>query len=459
MMRVHFERACRVTALLCLAVALVLSLQASRDRARTASRVMVRLSTDERGDSAAVALAALRDAVVEGAARGAADTLVLSLDVLPASDVRAALGSMYAARLPLQWRDSTSARGLAVSVSRAAAPGAPLTVRMSGSPSTPSVLRDAGGVLDSVAPNSSGTMSWQLQSATAPLRAQQRGSSATATLPGDAPSRRLFVLGDPGWESKFVVAALEEGGWSVDGTFRISPTGTVVVGVPQKLDTARYAAVIVLDSMAVDAAALTRFVARGGGLVLGGDALRMPSLAALRPARAIERRGGIAGALLTDAPRRGLEAWEVQPSIDAVLLQVDTGDHAHAEPAMLARRVEAGRVVAMPYRDTWRWRMQGSDAGADEHRAWWNSAVMAAVPSIGAAPVTEDVFPGAAAPYADLVARIGAPTAIPATSREAAAFSRTTGSDRSRPLQPILFCGALLLLLAEWSSRRLRGLR
>jgi hypothetical protein len=367
--------------------------------------------------------------------------------------------------LPLRWVDSTGARGLAMSLSRIATPGTPLELRVSAGRRGALVVRDAGGVLDS-ARTDAATASWQLRTSTPPLQVESGSSIATVALPDPGAVRRVLVLGEPGWEGKFVVAALEELGWAVDGSLRVSPSGTVTIGVPRRPDGSRYAAVVVVDSMAVDAAALSAFVTGGGGLVLGGDALRIPALAALRPARGGELRGAVAGGLLTDAPRRGLDAWELDLMPDAVVLAEDAGEHTHREPALIARRNGRGRVVAMPYRETWRWRMQGSDDGAEEHRRWWDVALAAAVPAepdAGRARAQADALPGSAAPYADLVARLGPPQAADVAAvppRRAPDDERGTWGDI--PLVPMprtLLLITLLALVAEWGSRRLHGRR
>lgn len=465
MTRLRVERACRLVAVGCLVALLALTVRASRRERRVPRRALLVLSNAVRADGAARDMSTLRRAVVASGLRaGTPDTLLLSLGAVPPASVRAALHAMRAAGVPVHWRDSTGARGLALSVSRAAVPGAPFDVRVSGAAGRAVLLQDAGGVLDSVV-TPGAVHAWRLQSASAPLRVQMGRGEALGALPDSGVARRLLLVAEPGWESKFVVAALEEAGWLVDGRVRVSPSGSVTVGTPLTLDTARYAAVLVLDSMSVTATALTAltaFVAHGGGLVLGGDALRIPALAALRPARATAVRGGIAGALLTDTPRRGLEAWEVEPATNAVVLQEDRGDHAHAEPALLARRSGAGRVVAMPYRETWRWRMEGSDAGLAEHRTWWHTAVTAAVGGPVARAPAVDALPGAAAPYADLVARSGAPSSVAmATDTTARVLLEADGvaDGSSPPWQPLLLWSTLIALLAEWTSRRLRGLR
>ncbi|GAB1342171.1 hypothetical protein [Gemmatimonas sp.] len=479
MSRPLFERLCRAVALAAVVAGLMASWRTSAtDAGRRARRVVVSLPDSLVVDSVS-AMPLLQSAVVtnasglaeESRSAGLGDTLALRLGVVPSPSLRAALGSVRTSGRPLVWRDETGARGLAAAVSRAAAPGAPIELRVAtargavgGSPSAvPLVLRDAGGVLDSLS-KVGAVEAWRLGSAAGGLELQQGRARVRVAVPDSTRARRLLVMAQPGWEGKFVVAALEEAGWLVDGTMRISPTGAVTIGSPQALDTGRYAAVIVLDSMTVDAARLTRFVNRGGGVVLGGDALRMASLAALRPGRVSVLRGAIAGALLTDAPRRGLEAWEFEPAPDAVVLDTDRGDHAHAEPALVARRVGAGRVIAMPYRETWRWRLQGTDDGLAAHRGWWHGAVVAAtaaaMPSQSAGG--SETYPGSAAPYADLVARVGVPA--PDTAWGAAELARANTREQANGISPflrglVLLVTALVLLVAEWTSRRLRGAR
>lgn len=484
MNRLLVERLCRLLGVLALLVALVVHWRAARaGEAAVPTRRVVRLAEGAGPDSTARALVAVREALLAGApAAGAAagatnaldvttplrdipasrDTLALPLAAVPAAPVRAGLGSVRASGVPLEWLDGTMARGMAASVTRAAVPGAPLDVRVAASAGTSLTLADAGGVLDSVSAPQLVT-TWRLRNAAAPLRVRQGRSAISLPVPDSGAARRLLVLAEPGWEGKFVVAALEEAGWAVDGTLRVSPTGRVTIGAPARLDTVRYAAVVVTDSMPVDGAALSQFVARGGGLLLGGDALRIPGLAALRPARATELRGAIAGGLLTASPRSGLEAWELAMTADALVLETDQSDHGHDEPALVARRVGAGRVVAMPYRESWRWRMQGSDDGMAAHRAWWQGAVALAVPAVGSAmPVAPDRYPGDRAPYADLVARVGHPAPAlrePSGGDPGGDDGRGVG-DIPFVMRPwVLLLTALLALLAEWGSRRLRGAR
>jgi hypothetical protein len=119
-----------------------------------------------------------------------------------------------------------------------------------------------------------------------------------------------------------------------------------------------------------------------------------------------------------------------------------------------ARRVARGRVIQSGYRDSWRWRMGGADADpVASHRAWWASLVssVAYAPSV---PVAGDVALGAGAdpaPYASLVAMLGAPSARPAD---------VGASERRRDRwNAALFAVLLLALLGEWGSRRLGARR
>jgi len=460
------ERAGRALALGALALAAWQAVRDRHDAATDAGRVRVTSvrveAADHTDDRLRSVVAPLRAAVVARAARGGEDTLALSLSHVPRATVRGALSVLPLAGVPVRWVDSTGSRGLALAIAPAGGPRGGYVVRASAGPATqPLVLRDGGGLLDSLpaaapAGVTAGRVdaTWRIASIASPLEARVGGGRATVTLPDTLAPKRLLVMAQPGWESKFAVAALEETGWRVDGTLRVSPTGAVQLGVPQRPDTARYAAVLVLDSMAVDAAALSRFVTAGGGLVL-----------ALRPVRATALRGGVAGALLTASPRRGLEAWEFAVMPGRTVLLADTGEVTgevtHAEPSVVVGRIGAGRVVAVAYRDTWRWRMQGTDDGAADHRAWWGDVVGAVAPDAArparAAPAAEATAgPGDAAPYADLVAVLGAPS--PAEAEASPPTAPTSRVPRG-PSPALLFVAAALALLAEWSSRRLRGLR
>ena len=468
------ERMLRTVALLALALAMY---RASRPvGARHAPPSVLRWSARELSDSAATAMSS---ALVREVLASAGDTqprrVNIELSAVPGSRARGLLGAARGADLAIAWIDRTQAAGFALSATAVAGPSRAVDVRVAGSrvhvPSRippvvpPLVLRDAGGTLDSI--DNTPRAAWRLTSASPPLRASIGATEARVPIRVPDLTRRVMLIAQPGWESKFVAAALEESGWQVDGSYRVSPRTSVTLGAPMRLDTARYAVVVLLDSMAFDATPLIRFVRQGGGLVLGGDALRVPSLAAISPARATVIRGALAGALLTDVPQRGLEAWELTPNRGSVVVRSDASDHSHREPVLVARRVGAGRVVASGYRNSWRWRMEGTDDGAAEHRAWWGGVLALASGVLAVeGDSAADPYPGNAAPYADLVARVGgalppdgASSATPAPVGPELDRRLDRLLDRLLEVPGLLFIVIAFALLLEWTSRRLRGAR
>jgi hypothetical protein len=262
------------------------------------------------------------------------------------------------------------------------------------------------------------------------------------------------VLGRAGWEAKFVVAALEEAGWTVDARIPLAPGVVVRQGSAAAPDTAHDAAVVALDSSALTFAgpsasssgrALAAYVRSGGGLVLAGEAASLPAFSALAAGVATAPEPGLAGALATAAPRRALTLRPIaRPRADAVIVE-----RRGAQVAAAARRVGTGRVLQIGYDDSWRWRMEGDDEAAAAHRAWW-SAVVA---SVAYAPATVDSMPVLdGAPYAHALRALGPPSA----SHEPAVEKRGAPAE---PLRLWILLLTAAALLAEWASRRLRGAR
>jgi hypothetical protein len=155
------------------------------------------------------------------------------------------------------------------------------------------------------------------------------------------------------------------------------------------------------------------------------------------------RVAGVAGALVTERPRSGLPVVPIaRPHADAVVLE-----RRERAAAVAARRAGRGRVLQAGYDETWRWRMAGGDDAPDAHRAWWSRAV-AAVAHAPAAERPVAVLPDEA-PVAALHAALGPPAAVEEAS---------SGAIPRRP-EAWLFALALASLVAEWTSRRLRGAR
>src|SRR6185295_4916066 len=108
-------------------------------------------------------------------------------------------------------------------------------------------LADPYGTLDSLRAGAGGgrfLLPWMPND----IQVQSGVLAARTALTDSLRLRRLLVLGAVEWESKFVIAALEEAGWSVDAYLSLSPKGDVTSGVMPVIDTARYSTVVALDT-------------------------------------------------------------------------------------------------------------------------------------------------------------------------------------------------------------------
>ena len=202
--------------------------------------------------------------------------------------------------------------------------------------------------------------------------------------------------------------------------------------IRDRLDTARYSAVIALDAAAAPSAgAIERYVNAGGGAVLAGPASRLPGLARISPAAAGARR--VAG------PRTGFVLGALKD--DAVVLE-----RQGALPLVAARRSGVGRVIASGYDETWRSRMRRTPEAPAEHREWWTALVSA----VALAPSVDVRGSGGdAAPVAALTAALGSQSRMGA---------EPAGARSLVPPVWMLFGTLLASLLGEVVSRRYRGL-
>ncbi len=457
MTRRPVEVSARLIGVLALVAALALMLRTPNMSTSSGAHTLTPTALSD--SSARTIVSELSTIIAKTARDSTGPRLHTTLSRIPDARVRSALAASRAAGLAVVWTDSTSASGLAVAAGAEVDPQGGTVIRAVGNASRPLLVRDDAGLLDSIGGVSAGA-SGRTSNGLAVRGAQLSGhaiavqgtSRATVPVPRAAILKRILLVAHPGWEAKFVAAALEERGWRVDGTLLIARRASVTLGAPLTLDTARYAAVIVLDSGVVSTDALTRFVRQGGGVILSADALRASSFASLRPASIVGMRSAVPGALLSDAPRQGLDAFDLRPAPRAVVLQRESRG-GKREPSVVAWRIGSGRVIASAYRETWHWRMEGTDDGIEEHRNWWSALVSASAFAPADSSVTHSTsrstrFPGDAAPYADLVARVGAPTAtLPA---------RTAASSGPTRMW-LLFVVAAVALLTEWALRRLRG--
>jgi len=371
----------------------------------------------------------LETALVNATRRPVA-ALDVVVDSVPTALHRDWLAAIRAAGTKVSW----SGRALppvAVATSPVAEPESRIRVSVAGGDSTEVVLSDQLGAIDTVQARAIPS-SRLLRTATGWVSASARGSRAVTAVANPVQVRRVLVLASAGWESKFVVAALEEAGWTVDARLRIAPGVETRQGPDYPLDTARYSAVIALDAAAAPSAgAIERYVNAGGGAVLAGPASRLPGLARISPAAAGARR--VAG------PRTGLVLGALKD--DAVVLE-----RQGALPLVAARRSGVGRVIASGYDETWRSRMRRAAEAPDEHREWWTALVSAVafVPTADARASGGD-----AAPVAALTAALGPQSQMGA---------EPAGARSLVPPVWMLFGALLASLLGEVVSRRYRGL-
>jgi hypothetical protein len=274
------------------------------------------------------------------------------------------------------------------------------------------------------------------------LEARSGGARAPVGVPSAAVLHPVLVVGRAGWEAKFATAALEEQGWIVEERLFVAPGADVTQGAPGAIDTSRFAAIVALDTVLGSVGpSIARFVREGGGLVLLADAANAPAVRALAPARAGPRRLAPTSAFDAADPVNAMPVFPLEsPRADVVRIAT-----RGALLTQAARREGAGRVLQAGFDETWRWRMQGGADAAAAHRAWW-SRLVASVAS--APPAADGNAPSAeGAPLARLIDALGPPTAI------------ARGAMPSRRLPAWLLPTILLCLLAEWGSRRWRGVR
>ncbi|HEX7122349.1 MAG TPA: hypothetical protein VF178_08280 [Gemmatimonadaceae bacterium] len=390
----------------------------------------------------------------------------LRADVVPPATARDWLVALRRTGTAVSWalRDTATA---ALVVEPVVGPRAAPRIVVVGAPGRSVVIDDAAGTMDSIVIGDAGALALR-RSITGEVEARIGALRARSARRDSLIIRPVLVVGRAGWESKFVVAALEEGGWEVRARLSVAPGAVVQQGGAVQLDTAALSAVVVLDSASVPStSALQRFVSQGGGLVAAGSAVAARSLASLLPARASGRVAGVPGALTGPAPRTGLTARTLAPSSPrAVVL-----DRRGTAPIVMAHRFGAGRAVVVGYEDSWRWRMLGGDNAPDAHRAWWNT-IVSSVAHAPVVPMPATVEAAERPTAADSQAAVGLLVAdrgaraldeAPLAAAVAALGVPQTDNDAPSPrrgswLSAVLFALLLAGLLGEWGSRRLRGL-
>ena len=374
------------------------------------------------------------------------DSAHLSFRAAPGPVTLAWLDALRRSGTVVTWSDA-GVVPLAVAAEPVPDPRGRWRLSAAGPDGVPVKLEDAAGEI-ATAHAQGGGLRVSLGAVVGPVAATVKREVARTVPAIAAPPRPVLVLGLAGWEAKFVIAALEERGWTVHAKLALAPGVAVTHGTIGTLDTGSYAAVVALDtSAAALSGAIARFVRAGGGLVLAGASANVPALARLAAGPVGPRVGRTSPAVPDSAPRRALTLLPIlRLASDAIPLEL-----REARIAAAARREAAGRVVQIGYDDSWRWRMTGGDGSVEAHQEWWSSLVT----SVAHAPaplVTHRSAVLGAAPLAQLVDALG-----PAESTRDEAAQRHTAEHE--PWPPSLAVALFLTLLVEWGSRRLRGSR
>jgi len=380
----------------------------------------------------------------------------LSLSAVPDAERRALLQAGAQAGVSIAWRadDGASLPALALSVEASADPAHGMVVRAAAPDGIALALADSLGWIDSTT-SGQGGIRWRVPGAVRGVRMESGDTRAMVQPVPTADGFRVRLYGAPGWESRFTTVALEEAGWTVDAAFTIAPRVTVRSGRPEALDTARYRVVVALDSTAwADAPAIARFVRSGGGLVLLAEAAVGAPATLPTAGRTGALSAAVPGALRTAAPLEGIPLRAITGLLPGSVV-LERSERAGSPVRVAARVVGAGRVVQAGVSALWEWRMLGGDDAVDAHRDWWRVMLQRAASSAAAPPGGGQrgwhPLPGDAAPLADLVARVGPADSAPIG--DPSAGLGTAG------LPGWLLLVALVALVGEWWSRRLRGAR
>ena len=413
----------------------------------TVLAVMLWQSLRERSDSGSQGVSA-RGAGVGGtlakwsALAKAPGRIHVQLDEMPSRVERAWLGALAGAGSNVTW--SGDIPSVLIDAEPVASPTGGTRILVAAPSGSSVVVSDDLGVIDTVRAENAG-VALVLNSMVGDISARVKGSHASTLQSDSVVVRKVLVIGEVGWESKFVAAALEEEGWKVDAFIRVAPGVDVTQGSAAMIDTSRYSAVVALDGTASPyASRIIEFARTGGGVILAPQAASLDAMVANRvgivgrtgvQTRPFQPNGSVSLSTLELAPITSLRS-------DAVSLERRAG-----VVAIAARRIGVGRALQLGYEDTWRWRMSGGERAVRDHRLWWTGLVS----SVAFAPR----FPRATfatstdeAPMIGLVSAIG-----PHTSPRAPSILSTQRSDWMIWVFVLLALG----LIGEVVSRRLRG--
>jgi hypothetical protein len=382
-----------------------------------------------------------------------ADTVRVAVDAVPTASTRAVVRAARASGQPVALESQVPLRGLAVSVDDRWRTVGGSRVTIATTQSVTATVQDAAGGIDSliVAPTGARRESGPVEGALRVIAPDARAAVPTLRAAASA-AERVLVVGDATWESRFLVASLEEAGWLVDASLTLSPRATVTQGTARTLQAMRHAIVVVLPGAPTSVVgALPAFVRNGGGAVIVGDAARAPGVRSLLAGTPGSEMRGEVGAEQSVEPRHALDLVPIA-TLQRGSVAIEARDGA---VAVAGRRVGAGRVVQVGYNNSWLWRMAGDDDAPRAHRRWWSTLLAGVMPQRVPPRVTvaaeRDTLD--AAPVAALARDVGLPRIVPARADATSATPWIAQRD-PRMLLALALCG----LTGAWALRRWRGL-
>ena len=315
----------------------------------------------------------LRDSLPVWSASAFSDSIHLEMDTVPDFETRDWLVALRRNGASVAW-SGPHLSGTAVTISPVGSPAGGVSINVAAPAGSRVEVSDALGVVDTVTA-SGGGVSLRFKGVAPPVSALVRGQFARAAEIDSLTPRRVAVIGGARWESKFLIAALEEGGWTVDAVLSVAPGVDVTQGDVASIDTAYHAAVIMLDSSATRFGnRVARFVRQGGGAILAGGGPRVAALEPLTAGKPGPRIRPRTIVFPSDSPRRAL-GFQAISNLRADAVIVEKQDE---RIAVAARRVGSGRVVQVGYEESWRWRLMGGADATEAHRQWWSDIVAGA---------------------------------------------------------------------------------
>src|SRR5258706_5555587 len=203
----------------------------------------------------------------------------VQLDSVPSKIEQAWLGALAGAGSSVTW--SGDLPSVMIDAQPVASPTGGTKVLVAAPSGSSVVVSDEVGVIDSLRSRDGGA-SVTLNSIADGLTVRAKTSVAATSTLDSVVLHKILVIGEAGWESKFVVAALEEEGWKVDALIRVAPGVDVTQG-SAAIDTSPDSAIVALDAGASPYVnRIIEYARNGGGVILGPGAASLDAMAPLR---------------------------------------------------------------------------------------------------------------------------------------------------------------------------------